>query len=286
MNKIIISSDSTCDLSPALLERFDVKILPLYVNLGDTSYRDGVDIHPEMIYDYVAENKMLPKTSAASIPDYTEWFSTFTKEGCDVIHFSISASMSVTHQNARMAAEEAEGEGKVYVVDSANLSTGSGLLVLDAADLRAEGKTAEEIYNEVLRRVPLVRASFVVDILDYLKMGGRCSAVAALGANLLKLHPLISVEDGKMGAGKKYRGGIDAVMVQYAKELLAANEGKINPKRCFVTHTETAPETVAKVTEVVRNSGIFEEILETTAGCVVTSHCGPGTLGVLFEVNE
>ncbi|MBQ8892776.1 MAG: DegV family protein [Clostridia bacterium] len=284
MNKVIITSDSTCDLSPALVEQYGIKIIPLYVNLGDESFKDGLEIQPEGIYDYVAEKKQLPKTSAASMPDYMEFFSALTNEGYDVVHFNISSSMSVTHQNAKMAAEEVEGN--VYVIDSANLSTGIGLLVLDAADLREEGKSAEEIYQEILRRVPLVRASFVVDQLDYLRMGGRCSSVAALGANLLKLHPLISVENGAMGAGKKYRGGIDAVMVQYAKEILAANAGKINPKRVFVTHTQTAPETVAAVTEVVKGTGIFEEILDTVAGCVITCHCGPGTLGVLFEVTE
>ena len=284
MNKVIITADSICDLNAELIGRYDFKIIPLYVNLGETSYKDGAEIKPEDIYGYVAEHKLLPKTSAASIPDYMEFFSQYTQEGYDVVHFNISSTMSVTHQNARMAAEEVEGN--IYVVDSANLSTGAGLLMLDAADLREEGKSAAEIYEEILKRVPLVRASFVVDQLDYLKMGGRCSSVAALGANLMKLHPLITVEGGKMGAGKKYRGGIDAVMVQYAKEVLAANQDKMNKKRCFVTHTKTAPETVEKVLAVVQESGLFEEIFETEAGCVVTSHCGPGTLGVLFEVTE
>lgn len=284
MNKIVITADSICDLSAELVEKSGVRIIPLYVNLGETSYKDGLELQPEQIYSYVAEKQELPKTSAASIPDYVEFFSSFTKEGYDVVHFNISSTMSVTHQNAKMAAEEVEGN--VFVIDSANLSTGAGLLVLDAADLRDEGKSAEEIYREILRRVPLVRASFVVDQLDYLKMGGRCSSVAALGANLLKLHPLIEVKDGKMGAGKKYRGGIDAVMVQYAREMLATYGEKVVRKRCFVTHTETADATVAAVKQVVVESGLFDEVLETTAGCVITSHCGPGTLGVLFEVTE
>lgn len=284
MNKIVITADSICDLSAELVEKSGVRIIPLYVNLGETSYKDGLELQPEQIYAYVAEKQELPKTSAASIPDYVEFFSSFTKEGYDVVHFNISSTMSVTHQNAKMAAEEVEGN--VFVIDSANLSTGAGLLVLDAADLRDEGKSAEEIYREILRRVPLVRASFVVDQLDYLKMGGRCSSVAALGANLLKLHPLIEVKDGKMGAGKKYRGGIDAVMVQYAREMLATYGEKVVRKRCFVTHTETADATVAAVKQVVVESGLFDEVLETTAGCVITSHCGPGTLGVLFEVTE
>jgi DegV family protein with EDD domain len=192
--------------------------------------------------------------------------------------------MSVTHNNARMAAEEVEGN--VFVIDSGNLSTGTALLMLDAYDMAQEGKTAEEIHAEILRRVPLVRASFVVDSLEYLKMGGRCSSVAALGANLLKLHPRIAVVDGKMGVAEKYRGAIEGVIVKYAQQMLDQNKEKIVGKRCFVTHTKYNSEAVQAVCDVVKNSGLFEEVIENTAGCVITSHCGPGTLGVLFEVAE
>ena len=286
MNKIIISADSTCDMPAALVERCNFKIIPLYVNLGDDSLKDGAEVNPEMIYSFVAEKNMLPKTSAATIPDYQEWFESFVKEGYDVLHFNLSSTMSVTHNNARMAAEEVEGEGKVYVIDSGNLSTGIALLMLDAYDMVQEGKTAEEIHAEILRRIPLVCASFVVDSLDYLKMGGRCSSVAALGANLLKLHPRIAVVDGKMGVAEKYRGAIDGVIVKYAQQMLDQNKDKIVGKRCFVTHTKYNPESVQAVCDVVKNSGIFEEIIENTAGCVITSHCGPGTLGILFEVTE
>ena len=284
MNKIIISADSTCDMPLELRERCGFKIIPLYVNLGDDSLKDGEEINPEMIYDFVATKNQLPKTSAATIPDYQEWFESFTKEGYDVLHFNISSTMSVTHQNAKMAAEEVEGN--VYVIDSANLSTGTALLLLDAYDMVQEGKSAEEIHTEILRRIPLVRASFVVDVLDYLKMGGRCSSVAALGANLLKLHPRIVVVDGKMISAEKYRGAIDGVMVKYAQQMLDQNKDKIVGKRCFVTHTKCADTTVQAVYDVVKNSGLFEEVIENTAGCVITSHCGPGTLGVLFEVTE
>ena len=287
MNKIIISADSTCDISTALKERCDFKIQPLYVTLGDESFKDdGVEMYPEKIYAYVAEHKQLPKTSAATLTDYTEFFETYTKEGYDVIHFNISSSMSSTHQSAILAADEQQGEGKVYVIDSANLSTGTALLMLDAYDLKEEGKSAEEIVAEIQKRIPLVRASFVVDQLDYLRMGGRCSSVAALGANILKLHPRIFVADGKMGVAEKYRGVIDKVMVQYAKQMLSANADKMNKKRCFVTHTKCDPATVQAVYDVVKESGMFEEIFETDAGSVITSHCGPGTLGVLFEVVE
>ncbi len=284
MNKVIISADSTCDLPAELKERYGVKIIPLYVNLGDDSLKDGEEINPDMIYTFVAEKNQLPKTSAATIPDYQEWFEGFVKEGYDVLHFNISSTMSVTHQNAKMAAEEVDGN--VYVIDSGNLSTGMSLLIADAADMIAEGKSAEEIHQEILKRIPLVRASFVVDTLDYLKMGGRCSSVAALGANLLKLHPRIAVVDGKMGVAEKYRGAIDGVIIKYAQQMLEQNKDKIVGKRCFVTHTKYNPEAVQKVYDLVKESGLFEEVIENTAGCVITSHCGPGTLGVLFEVTE
>lgn len=284
MNKIVISSDSTCDLSPALVEKYQIQVLPLYVNLGEKSFKDGLELKPEEIYGYVEENRQLPKTAAATIPDYQEFFAKWVAEGYDVIHFNISSSMSCSHQNAKLAAEEVEGN--VYVIDSENLSTGSGLLVLDAAEMVAEGKSAEEIVAEVERRRPLVRASFVVDTVDYLRMGGRCSAVAALGANLLKLHPRIYVEGGKMGGAEKYRGSIDTVIVQYVKQMLSKDGAKLNKHRCFVTHTKCRPETVEKVKALVAEAGVFEEILETEAGCVITSHCGPGTLGILYEVTE
>lgn len=284
MNKIIISSDSTCDLSPALVEQYQIQIIPLYVNLGENSYKDGLELQPEGIYSYVDANRQLPKTAAATIPDYMEFFEKWTAQGYEVIHFNISSSMSCSHQNAKLAAEEVEGN--VYVIDSANLSTGSGLLVLDAAEMRAEGKKAEEIVEEIEHRKPLVRASFVVDTVDYLRMGGRCSAVAALGANLLKLHPRIYVEGGKMGGAEKYRGSIDTVIVQYVKQMLGKDGHKLRKRRCFVTHTKCRPETIEKVKSLVEETGLFEEILETEAGCVITSHCGPGTLGILYEVTE
>lgn len=284
MNKVIISSDSTCDLSAALVERYGVEVIPLYVNLGEQSFKDGLELKADEIYGYVAENHQLPKTAAATIPDYVEKFSQWVGEGYDVVHFNISSSMSCSYQNARLAAEEVEGN--VYVIDSANLSTGSGLLVLDACDLRNEGKAAEEIVAEIEKRISQVRASFVVDTLDYLRMGGRCSAVAALGANLLKLHPRIYVEGGKMSVAEKYRGSIDNVMVQYVRQMLGRDGDKLRKNRCFVTHTKCNAETVEKVKALVAEAGVFEEILETEAGCVITSHCGAGTLGILYEVTE
>lgn len=279
MSKVKITVDSTCDLSKELIEKNDITVIPLYVVLGDTSLRDGVEISPDMIYDYVSNNNALPKTSACPLDDYISYFKKFTDEGYDVIHFNISSSMSSSHQNAVIAAGEV---GNVRVVDTANISTGSGLLVLDAVDMIKEGKSADEIFEAVKARISKVRASFVVDNLEYLKMGGRCSSVALLGANLLKIKPRIEVKDGSMGVADKYRGQYAKVLVQYAKDVLTKE--KINTKRVFVTHTKCDEQIVSSVIEEVKNTLSFDEIYETTAGCVVTSHCGPNTLGVIFEI--
>lgn len=284
MSKILITSESTCDLSPELIEQFGFQIIPLYVTLGEQSLRDGVDAAPEILYKYVDEKKELPKTSAATITDYVDFFAEWTAKGYEVLHISISHFFSSAYQNAKVAAEEVSGV--IRVVDGGNLSTGTALLMLDAYDLAQEGKTVDEIAEEITRRVPLVRASFVVDLLDYLRMGGRCSSVAALGANLLKLHPRIYVADGKMGVGEKYRGGIDDVMEKYVRQMVEQNEGKLVGNRCFITHTKCRPETVKRLVDETVKTGAFGNVYDTTAGCVITSHCGPGTLGILFEVSE
>ncbi len=281
MNKIIISSDSVCDLSPELIQKLQLPVMPLLVGLGDEYFKDGVDIVPQDIYKFVDEHKKLPKTAARSIADYTEFFTKLSGEG-EVIHFVISSDMSSSMQNALIAAGEV-GEN-IHVIDSRNLSTGIGLLILDAARLRDEGKSAAQIIAEIERRIPLVRASFVVDTLDYLRMGGRCSAAAALGANMLKLHPCIQVADGKMGVGKKYRGKMSKVICDYAADILSVEN--IEPRNVFVTHTKCDPDIVAAVIDKVKELGLFENIYETEAGCTINSHCGPGTLGVLYEVTK
>ncbi|MBQ8605244.1 MAG: DegV family protein [Clostridia bacterium] len=279
MPNIKITVDSTCDLSPEIMEKYDISVLPLYTVLGDNAYRDGIEATPDDIYKYVSETGSLPQTSAGAIDDYLTFFKKYVDEGFEVIHFSVSSCMSSSHQNALIAAGELEN---VYVVDTQNLSTGSGLLAMDAVDMRAEGLSAAEIHEKLKARTPLVRASFVVDNLDYLKKGGRCSAVVALGANLLKIKPRIDVKDGKMGMGDKYRGQYNKVMLTYVKDVLSKE--KINTKRVFVTHTKADPELIEAIKNEVKSLVDFEEMYETIAGCVITSHCGPNTIGVLFEV--
>ena len=279
MVKII--ADSTCDLSKDLIEKYDISILPLHIHLGEEEYEDGVNIFPEDIYRWSDENNTTPKTSAPSIDEAMDMMKPFLDEGREIVFFTISAEMSASFNVVRMAAEELEAEDKVAVINSENLSTGIGLQVIEAAVMAREGKSAAEIKTVIEEIKPRVRASFVVDILTYLHRGGRCSAVAALAGGMLKLHPCILVENGKMRPDKKYRGKLNSVILDYTKDL---EEGLKRAKkdRVFITHSGCERETVEKVREYLADLNYFDEILETRAGGVVSSHCGPGTLGVLF----
>lgn len=277
--KVKIISDSTCDLSKELLEKYEISIVPLYVVLNDETKRDGLEVTPEDIYSYVDKNGKLPSTSAANIGDYLDVFKYWREQGYEIVHFDISSEFSSTYNNACMAAEEIGG---VYVVDSRNLSTGQGLAVLHGAEMAQDGKSAKEIYEECTALTSKIEASFVVDSIDYLYKGGRCSALAAFGANLLKLKPCIEVKDGKMNPGKKYRGNISRVMLNYVEERLR-DRNDIDKSRIFITHTKCSKEDVEAVRQkILEICPDFKEILETTAGCTVTTHCGPNTLGILF----
>ena len=276
--QITISSDSTCDLSQELVDRYNIHILPMGVTLGDKMYRDGMDITPDQIYAHHEKTGQLPKTSAINMAESADFFAELTKDGSAVIHFTISSSMSATYNNARIAAEDFED---VYVVDTKNLSTGSGLLVLAAAEMAQEGIEAKEIAKKVSELADCVDASFVVDNLEYLAKGGRCSAVAAFGANLLQLKPCISVKNGAMGVGKKYRGKFEKTLLSYVADRLADAED-ICLDRIFVTHAGCDPKVVESIVEAVKGTLPFKEVLVTRAGCTVSSHCGANTLGVLF----
>ena len=278
MNNIVITSDSTSDLSSELRQRYNINILPLGVTLGGKVYKDGVDITPDDIYAHHDKTGELPKTTAANVDEFYNFFKKFADEGKSVIHFDISSGMSSTFNNARIAAEEFEN---IYVIDSANLSTGIGLLVVAAAEMVNEGLEAEEIVAKINDMVPKVDASFVIDNLEYLYKGGRCSALAAFGANMLKLKPCIEVKNGAMGVGKKYRGRYADVLKTYVSERLG-DGSDIDNSRVFVTHAGCDEEIVKQVVEQVKESGIFKEVFLTRAGCTVSSHCGANTLGVLF----
>ncbi len=279
MVKII--SDSTCDLSKDLLEKYDVSILPLHVVLGEKECEDGVEISPDEIYRWSDENGVTPKTSAPALDKTMELFKPFVEEGREVVCFSISEDMSTTANVMRLAAEELNASHLVTVIDSANLSTGIGLLVIEAAIMAQEGKKASEIAARLEELKPLVRSSFVVDTLTYLYRGGRCSGLAALAGGVLKLHPKIVVESGKMKPAKKYRGKIDKVILEYVKDMEADLKAS-KRDRVFITHSGCDDETIEMVRAYLKNLNIFGEILVTRAGGVISSHCGPGTLGVLF----
>ncbi len=275
---IKITSDSTCDLSPELLTRYNVEVLPLSVILNDKSLRDGLEIDPEGIFRHVTETGSLPTTSANSVGEYQDQFARLSPQYDAVIHINISSEFSSCYQNACIAAQEFEN---VYVVDSRNLSTGHGHVVIEAALAAERGMSAPEIVDYLNDLTGRVEASFVLDQLAYMVKGGRCSSATALGANLLKLKPCIEVKNGKMGVTKKYRGSFDKVLCDYVKDRLEGRDD-ILYERIFITYSSAMPETVKAVRALVEQYGNFAEILETRAGCTVCCHCGPNTLGILF----
>lgn len=277
-NNIIITSDSTTDLSPELRERYGISVIPLGVTLGDKNYLDGVSITPDEIYAHYDRTGELPKTSGANIGDCIEFFKPFAEAGKTVIHFTISSDMSSTYSNCLMASREFES---IYVIDTKNLSTGGGLLCVAAAEMAANGASAEEIVKEIESKVAFVDTSFVIDNLEYLYKGGRCSALAMLGANLLKLKPCIEVKDGVMVVGKKYRGKFGDVVKAYVSERLSNGDG-VETDRVFVTHAGCDDETVNAAVTQIKSLGIFKEVFTTRAGATISSHCGANTLGVLF----
>ena len=275
---IVITSDSTTDLSEELRERYNVAVMPLKITLGGKLYTDGVDITPDDIYAHHNKTGELPKTTATNVNDCLEFFKKYTDSGKTVIHFTISSDMSSTYSNACLAAEEL---GNVHVIDTKNLSTGGGLLVISAAEMLNEGLSAEEIVEKTRALVPCVDASFVIDSLEYLYKGGRCSALALFGANLLKLKPCIQVKNGKMDVAKKYRGKYGEVLKQYVAEQIG-DGSDIILDRVFVTHAGCDPQLVDEIVALVKKLAPFKEVFMTRAGCTVSSHCGADTLGVLF----
>lgn len=280
MKKIRIVADSTCDLSVEIIEKYGISIVPLCILLDETSYYDGLDITPEEIYKWSDEHKATPKTAAISFDKTLEVLKPFMDDGDDIIFFCISSQMSSTSNVAKLVGDGEDYE-RLFVIDSQNLSTGIGLQVIRACELAAAGKSAEEIVDEINGARSLVRASFVVDTLTFLARGGRCSAVTALMANTLKLHPQILVKEGKMGVGKKFRGKTAVAIDAYVDDLMPAIK-EADPRRVFITHSGCSEDIISAVKSKLEALGYFDEILVTQAGGVISSHCGPNTLGVLF----
>lgn len=276
--KISITTDSTCDLPEEVIQQYNIHVLPLLVNLGEKTFRDG-EITLDVLFDYVDETKQLPKTAAIPSDEFKESFERILSQDKSdaIIHISIGADLSCSYQNACLAAREMNN---VYIIDSASLSTGIGLLVLSAADKVKEGKAAKTIVEEIQAQTENMQVSFVIDKLDFLHKGGRCSALAKLGANLLGIKPKIAVKNGKLGVDRKYMGKLFSVLPKYADDLLEDYPNAIK-NRVFITYTTAEKEVVAELRNKLKNAG-FKEVLESTAGSVIASHCGKGTLGILF----
>ncbi len=281
MKRISIATDSTSDLSEDLIRDYDITVMPLHVNMGDKEYLDGVNITPEELYRWSDANNETPKTSAISLEEAYTCMENLLKSSEKIIVFCIAQEMSSCYSVMKMAADALEAEDRVFIIDSKNLSTGIGLQILAAATMAKEGADAVDIVKAIEKMQPYVRASFVVDTLTYLHRGGRCSGLAALAGGALKLHPLIEVIDGRMQPGKKYRGRMHKVIIDYVTELTdALNEAEEN--MVFITHSGCNDEVIESVKEKLEVMNYFHRIYVTRAGSVISSHCGPGTLGVLF----
>ncbi len=282
--KISIFADSTCDLSDELIEKYNITIIPLSIIIDDKSYFDKTEITPDEIFKWADENNKTPKTAAISYEYFKDAISPLMNNDEDIIFFGISENMSTTCNVARLVGQEFD-KGRLFVIDSMNLSTGIGLQVIRAAELLNEGKTAEEIVQIIEASRSRVRASFVVDTLTYLSRGGRCTSVVAMLGNTLKLHPCVKITDGKMGAKKKYRGNISKALSDYSRdlkdELLNAEKDRV-----FITYSKIDPAIPAEIHKYLKSLKYFDEILETQAGGVISSHCGPGTLGILYYIKE
>ena len=277
--RVKITADSTCDLPSDIVSKYDIGIVPLYIFKDDKAYKDRLEITVSDIFDYVESGAGMTRSTAVNVAEYQEYFSEYLKECDAIIHICISNHFSACYQNARLAAGEFNN---VYIVDSLNLSTGSGHIVLAAALMAEKGMAPEQIVEELGRLVKRVEASFVIGTLKYLHKGGRCTSLAALGANVLKLNPCIEVVGGKMEVGKKYRGSFDKIILQYVDDKLAGRDD-VDTGRIFVTYPPTmSDELIGKVVEKIKSLHDFDEIICCDAGCVISNHCGPICVGILF----
>jgi len=275
---VVITADSTCDLSQELKDRYDIRVIPLTILLGEDSYLDGVDFTAADIYDRYHKDGTLPKTSAPGIQQFMDFFTPILEAGSEIVHLDISSELSSSYNNACIAASELEG---VHVVDSRTLGTGLGLLAIEGCECRDRGMSADEIAAHLGDLIGKVDTSFVLNTLEFMWKGGRCSGVTALGANLLRLKPALEMRDGKLGVYKKYRGNIRSVYRQYVTERLASAE--VRPRHVFVYDSGEIPEeTMQELADIVHEAVPGAEIHRSKAGCTVTSHCGPQTVGLMF----
>lgn len=275
---VMITADSTCDMSPELLERYKVRTVPLGIVIGQNHFHDGVDITPDDIYAYHNREGILPKTTAVSPEEYKSFFRKFTDSGYAVVHLNLSSRISSTHQNAILAAAELEN---VYPVDTLSLCTGMAMLVIKACEMRDRGVEAKVISGEVRGMIGLVRTSFILNNLEFLSKGGRCSSLTAIGANLLGIRPCIEMADGEMFVGKKYRGKLQSCYEKYAKCKITSS-GDLDLDRVILSHSGVSSQSLDRIAGVIKENADFKEIHITRAGCTITSHCGPDTVAVIF----
>ena len=281
--KILLSADTPCDIGDALKERYSVSLYPLHIILGGKQYTDSVDIHPQMIFDHWREKKELPKTTAVNPEEYHTYFSKFIADGYDVLHISLGSGISSSYQNAMMVAKEFD-EGRVRVIDSCNLSTGFGQLVCEAGERIQKGMDIQTICDEIKALIPFSNASFVLDTLEFLHAGGRCSSMAQLSASVLQIKPSIIVRTdlcASMTVGKKYMGKLDRAFLKYAEDQLAGRSD-VMLDRAFITHSGVDDSILDAVEKRILELQPFRQVFRTVASCTIAAHCGPGTMGVLF----
>ena len=275
---VIITADSTVDLSQELISRYGIHILPLTITLGEDTFKDGFGFTPLDMYRRYRQDGTLPQTSAPGVQEILDFFTPLVEQGYEIVHLDISSELSNTFNAARLAAQELEG---VYPVDSRMLSTGVGLLAIEGAECRDRGMSAREIAEHLEGLTGKVSTSFVLDTLEFMRKGGRCSGVAAMAANLLQLKPGLEMKDGKLGVYKKYRGSIEHVYKQYITDRL--KDRKVRPGHVFITESgEIDPAVVQEMIDLTYSLSGCSEVHHTLAGCTVSTHCGPKTLGVLF----
>ena len=283
MVKII--ADSTCDLSPDLIDKYGIRILPLFVRMDEEERIDGVNVTPDELFAWSDKTKKTPMTAAPTLDSILQTYEEELEKADELVVFAIASGMSSTCSNCITAAGMSDAPERIHVIDSANLSTGIGLLVIRAALMASLGSSGKEIAEEMERLKPLVRASFVVDTLVFLHRGGRCSGTEMILGNILRLHPRIEVKDGAMHPAKKYRGSVKSYVMNYVKDM-EPDLKKAQKDRVFITHSGCSDEILERVKTYLESLQVFDEILITRAGSVISSHCGPGTLGVLFIAGE
>ncbi|NMP37078.1 MAG: DegV family protein [Clostridiales bacterium] len=279
MKPVIISADSPIDFTPEQAQRFGVKVIPMHISLDGREYLDGVDITTPDLFAAYRDKKILPKTSAIAIAEYSDFFSEFLKDGCEVVHLSLSSQLSSTHQNAVIAASQLDG---VYVLDTMHLSSSIALLSIKAAQLRDSGElSAKDIFTRMQAMREKVHTSFVLDTLTFMSKGGRCSGVTAFGANILGIRPMLGMSEGSLGVVKKYRGKPESVQLQYLTDVLSQCPD-IDDSFAVICHSGISEQQYEALEKKAMEIGHFKEIMQMQAGCTISTHCGPNAMGILF----